>query len=122
KSYANFQAIDSKSLLLVSYPFLLDTYQIDLDSNKITPIVKSEHEDHMGIEVDNGYLLLTRERGEKVINLIDGSSNRTPLPIPKGRYSSIRYNFETNQLLVQYSDKIEVYNYSDLSLEDVIYV
>ncbi|WP_212751063.1 hypothetical protein, partial [Pseudoalteromonas ruthenica] len=55
-------------------------------------------------------------------NLIDGSSNRTPLPIPKGRYSSIRYNFETNQLLVQYSDKIEVYNYSDLSLEDVIYV
>lgn len=122
KSYANFQALDSKSLLLVSYPFLLDTYQIDLESNKITPIVKSEHEDHMGIEVDNGYLLLTRERGEKVINLIDGSSNRTPLPIPKGRYSSIRYNLETNQLLVQYSDKIEVYNYSDLSLEDVIYV
>lgn len=121
KSYASFQAINSKALLLVSYPFLLDPYQLDLNSNTFTPISRSEHEDSMAIEVENGHLILTREGGNKVINLLDENLNRTQL-IPEGRYSSIRYRFATNQLLVQYPDKIEVYDYKSFDMVDVIHV
>ncbi|MBQ4864052.1 winged helix-turn-helix domain-containing protein [Pseudoalteromonas sp. MMG013] len=121
KTYASFQAFDKDSLLLVSYPFLRDIHQFNLQTNDVSIVDESDYEDRSGIEVDDGYLFLTRRGSESFISFTQKSSNeRQPLQIPKGRLSAIRYNYDTEQLLLQHAEKIELYDYKTLRLVDTI--
>lgn len=122
KTYGLSQPVDTNSLLLVSYPFLIDVYRLDLDTKELRPVDKSGHEDQVGIEVENGHLVLTRKGGYKEIYFIEDGKERQLIDIPKGRFSSIRYNYKTNQLLLRYKDKIELYDYKSLNLLDTINV
>ncbi|MDK1290306.1 winged helix-turn-helix domain-containing protein [Pseudoalteromonas umbrosa] len=114
--YANYEILNSHDLLMTSYPFVLDIYSLDKQGKELAPLINSKREDTRAIEVPNGFLFLTRLGHLYQIHQMSHDGQVTPLGLPNAKYKALRYNQATNELLIQFARKIEVYNLSDLSL------
>ncbi|WP_234401212.1 winged helix-turn-helix domain-containing protein [Pseudoalteromonas sp. T1lg23B] len=115
-NYASYQSIGLDEFLTVSYPFLQDIYTYDVTSGQLTEKVKSPHEDVYALDVQDHTILLRRVGNKLAIKKIDSDGQTSQLGLPNGRYTAISYDKEQNRLLVQYQNKIEIYDYESLSL------
>ncbi|MBQ4879737.1 winged helix-turn-helix domain-containing protein [Pseudoalteromonas luteoviolacea] len=116
QSYANYEILNSRDLLMTSYPFVLDIYRLNTQNDALEPLINSKREDSKAVEVPEGFLFLTRLGDVQQIHQMNRDGKVKLLGLPNAKYKALRYNQTTNELLVQYARKIEVYNLSDLSL------
>ncbi|MCF6441955.1 winged helix-turn-helix domain-containing protein [Pseudoalteromonas luteoviolacea] len=114
--YANYEILNSRDLLMTSYPFVLDIYRLDKQGKALEPLINSKREDTRAVEVSDGFIFLSRLGHVQQIHKMSRDGEVKPLGLPKAKYKALRYNQTTNELLVQYARKIEVYNLRDLSL------
>ncbi|AOT10085.1 winged helix-turn-helix domain-containing protein [Pseudoalteromonas luteoviolacea] len=117
QSYAEYETLSSGELLMTSYPFNLDVYTLDLNSNEFQPLIQSNREDRNAIKVPNGFLFLTRLSTLQRLNWMTSDGKVQPLGLPDSDFKSIRYNSKDDELLVHYTNKIEIYKLSDLTLK-----
>ncbi|RZQ53822.1 transcriptional regulator [Pseudoalteromonas phenolica] len=118
--FSSFQALNDESLLLLSYPFDRDIYEYTHSSNSLEARIKTQFDEESGVRVKDGYLFLVREGSKRQVYFSETGEDRARTQIPVGKILAIRYNEVTNQLLLQYKDKIELYNYDSLRLIDTL--
>ncbi|ESP91572.1 MULTISPECIES: winged helix-turn-helix domain-containing protein [Pseudoalteromonas] len=117
QSYANYETLNSRELLMTSYPFVMDIYTLDIQDKVLSPQIKSIREDAAAIEVPNGYVFLTRIGHLYRINFKANDGQVSALGLPDADYKTIRYNRAADELLIHYANKIEVYTLDGLTLK-----
>ncbi|OHU96926.1 hypothetical protein BIW53_03465 [Pseudoalteromonas byunsanensis] len=115
-NYASYQSVGLNEFLTVSYPFLQDIYTYDPTTDQLTEKIKSPYEDVFALDVQDHTILLRRLGNKLAIKKISSDGQVSQLGLPDGQYTGISYDKEQDQLLVQYQNKIEVYDYGSLSL------
>ncbi|MBD1581836.1 winged helix-turn-helix domain-containing protein [Pseudoalteromonas sp. S16_S37] len=120
QSYAIFQFIDKDEMLIVSYPFISYIYTLDFNNKAVNADIQLSLGSMGPIKFKQGYLVITDDGAGKVVTQVDKNGNSEVLAIPPGDISNIRYYEQKDLLLVHHRRKIDIYQYSDLSLVDSI--
>ncbi|NOU51333.1 transcriptional regulator [Pseudoalteromonas sp. JBTF-M23] len=120
QNYAIFQFIDKNEMLIVSYPFISYVYTLNLNEKVMNPDIQLSLDSINPIKFKQGYMVLTEHGGGRVVTKVANSGKSDILDIPSGDIRNIRYDEQSDLLLVHHRRKIEIYKYSDLSLLDTI--